>query len=132
MTPATVPVFFGLPMTESLELATIVMLTGSHPELRQVIPSRKNSNHTDKNEDETKRGRLPVAIANETKNRIREKNQPSNQSQQKQHEKAIGITICHKTIEQRTSDEGAAYEAAPECETADCQAHVFNMRGDFT
>ena len=56
----------------------------SHPELRKEVPRLKNSDYPDYDEHEASPGGFEVAIAQETEQRVGDKNEPGDRGEQNQ------------------------------------------------
>jgi len=101
----------------------------SHPELRKEVPRFNKSGHTDQDEGETNPGGFDLAIAEEAKERVGNKNKPSDRSEENQCEKVVRATVSHEVeIKQRTGNQGGAYESTPERKTADSGCVVTCLR----
>jgi hypothetical protein len=91
----------------------------SHPELRKEVPRLKNSGHPDHDEREANPKGFDLAIAEETEQRVGDKNEPSDRGEQNQCQQVIRATVSHKVeIKQRSGNQGGAYESTREGETA--------------
>jgi hypothetical protein len=115
-----------LPSAGYPRLARLASL--SHPELGQEVPCFKNSGHPDQDERQANPVRFHVAIADETEQRVGDKNDPSDRSEKNQCEQVIRATVRHKVvIKQRSGDQGGAYESARESKAAWFSAHGLNL-----
>ena len=66
----------------------------------------KNSDHPDQDEHEANEKGFEVAIADETEQRVGDKNEPSDWGEQNQYEKLGRATVSHEAhIEQRTGNQ---------------------------
>jgi hypothetical protein len=100
----------------------------SHPELRKEVPRLNNSGHPDQDEREANPEGFDLAIAEETEQRIGNKNDPSDRGEQNQCEKVVGVTLSHEVeIEQRTGNQDGAYESTYERISADSSARALNL-----
>jgi len=78
----------------------------SHPELKKEVPRFNNSGHPDQDERETNPEGFELAIAEETEQRIGNKNESSNRGEQNQCEKVVRVTLSHEAhIEHRTGNQ---------------------------
>ena len=78
----------------------------SHPELRKEVVRLKNSGHPDQDEREANPEGFDLAIAEETEQRVGDKNEPSDRGEQNQYEKLGRATISHEVeIDQRTGSQ---------------------------
>lgn len=92
------------------------------------MPRLKNSDHPNQDEHEANPGGFEVAITEKTEQRVGDKNEPSDRGEQNQCEKVVRVTISHEAhIEQRTGNQGTAYESTRECKTAKSSAHALNL-----
>jgi hypothetical protein len=78
----------------------------SHPELRKKVPRLKNSGHPDQDEREANPEGFELAIAEETVQRVGDKNEPSHRGEQNQCEKVVGVTVSNQAeIDHRTGNQ---------------------------
>ena len=100
----------------------------SHPELRKEVVRLKNSGHPDQDEREANPEGFDLAIAEETEQRVGDKNEPSDRGEQNQCEKLGRATVSHEGhIAQRTGNQEAAYQSTHQCKTADSSAIDLNL-----
>ena len=78
----------------------------SHPELGKEVVRHKNSGHPDQDEREANPEGFDLAIAEETEQRIGNKNESSYRGEQNHCEKVVGVTVSHEVhIEQRSGNQ---------------------------
>jgi hypothetical protein len=94
------------------------MLT-SHPELREEIPRFNKSGQPDQDKGEADPKGFDLAIAEETEQRVGDKNEPSDRGEENQCEKVIRAAVSHKVeIKQRSGNQGGAYQSTCEGKAA--------------
>jgi len=92
------------------------------------VPRLKNSDHPDQDEHEADPKGFEFAIAEETDQRVGDKNESSDRGEQNQCEKVVHVTVSHEAhIKQRAGNQGAAYESTRECKTAASSSHALNL-----
>jgi len=78
----------------------------SHPELRKEVPGLNKSGQPDQDEGKANPGGFDVAIAEEAKQRVGHKNEPSDRGEQNQCEKVIRATFSHEAeVQDRTGNQ---------------------------
>ena len=101
----------------------------SHPKLRKKVPRRKNSYHPDQDVHDANPGGFHIAIAEDTEQRIGDKNEPSDRGEQNQYKKVVHVTLSYEVhIEQRTGNQEGAYDSAREGKTSDSGCAVIRLR----
>ena len=83
-----------------------MLYASSHPELEKEVPRFNNSGHPDQDERETNPEGFELAIAEETEQRVGDKNESSDRGEQNQCEKVVGVTVSHQVeIDHRTGNQ---------------------------
>ena len=87
----------------------------SHSELRKKVPRYSGPDRTHGDENETKAYGLPRAVPKKTEQRIQQKNESSQRSEQYQGEEVIRVPILDQNpINQGSANQGAANQTTSE------------------
>jgi hypothetical protein len=108
---------------------SLVSLFFLHPELRKEVPRLNKSGQPDQDEGEANPKRFDLAVAEETEQRVCNKNEPSDRGKENQYEKLGRATVSHKVeIKQRSGNQSGAYQSTGEGKTANSGCAVIRLR----